>query len=211
MEHVTPPSAAEEELLAHIPLAEEKMKRQFGISGFVNGLSGVALLRKLLFEPTCTISGLIAGYTGAGSKTVMPARALAKLDIRLVPGLDPDLVDRLLRAHLDRRGFSDVQRATHRARAAPRPYRARQRDRPRHGRGGARAIRGAGPLPQRGRERPDGYAGRGSRHPHLVGRRDLVSGIARPRPQRERAARRLHPRHQVHRARLRPLQRGIRG
>ena len=108
MERVEQPSPSEEALLARIPIAEEKLRQELGISSFVNGLSGVELARKLLFEPTCTISGLIAGYTGEGSKTVMPARALAKLDIRLVPGLDPDTVEELLRAHLDRRGFSDV-------------------------------------------------------------------------------------------------------
>ena len=108
LERVTPPAPAEEALLARIPLAEQKMKQQMGISDFIGGLSGTALARRLLFEPTCTICGLISGYTGEGSKTVMPARAQAKLDVRLVPGLTPDLVEELLRAHLDRRGFSDV-------------------------------------------------------------------------------------------------------
>ncbi|HWE64993.1 MAG TPA: M20/M25/M40 family metallo-hydrolase, partial [Chloroflexota bacterium] len=108
LDHVVPPSEAELALADRIPLAEARMKQQLGIAHFVNDLSGAALVRKLIFDPTCTISGQIAGYTGPGSKTVMPARAAAKLDIRLVPGLEPDLVHRLLRAHLDRRGFTDV-------------------------------------------------------------------------------------------------------
>lgn len=108
MDRVIPPSAAEAALVERIPVDEGKLKEVLGIRGFVNDLSGAALVRKWLFEPTCTISGMIAGYTGPGSKTVMPARASAKLDIRLVPGLEPPDVHELLRAHLDRRGFADV-------------------------------------------------------------------------------------------------------
>lgn len=109
MDCVRPPTEAEQAMLEKLPLEEEKMREEFGIAGFINGLSGIELKRKYLFEPTVTISGIIAGYNGPGSKTVMPARASAKLDIRLVPGLDPQTVERLLRAHLDRRGFTDVQ------------------------------------------------------------------------------------------------------
>jgi acetylornithine deacetylase/succinyl-diaminopimelate desuccinylase-like protein len=62
-----------------------------------------------VFEPTCTICGLTAGYQGAGSKTVLPARASAKVDFRLVPDQTPAEVVRLLRAHLDAQGFADVR------------------------------------------------------------------------------------------------------
>ena len=53
-------------------------------------------------------SGLTSGYQGAGSKTVLPARASAKVDFRLVPDQMPDDVLRNLRAHLDAEGFADV-------------------------------------------------------------------------------------------------------
>jgi acetylornithine deacetylase/succinyl-diaminopimelate desuccinylase-like protein len=59
--------------------------------------------------PTCTICGIESGYTGPGTKTVLPAEARVKLDFRLVPDLTPDLALELLRAHLDRRGFDDVE------------------------------------------------------------------------------------------------------
>jgi acetylornithine deacetylase/succinyl-diaminopimelate desuccinylase-like protein len=62
-----------------------------------------------VFEPTCTICGLDAGYQGAGSKTVLPARAKAKVDFRLVPDQKPADVVRALRAHLDAQGFGDVR------------------------------------------------------------------------------------------------------
>ena len=109
MDLVAPPTAADLALLERLPLNEAAMKRGAGIDAFVNGLSGLALKRKLYLEPTCTICGLDAGYQGAGAKTVMPAEARAKLDFRLVDGLDPATVARLLRAHLDRRGFGDVE------------------------------------------------------------------------------------------------------
>jgi acetylornithine deacetylase/succinyl-diaminopimelate desuccinylase-like protein len=64
---------------------------------------------KHFFEPTCTICGLTSGYSGPGSKTVLPAVASAKLDFRLVPDLTPELVERLLRAHLERQGFGDIE------------------------------------------------------------------------------------------------------
>ena len=67
------------------------------------------LLAKHFYEPTCTICGLKSGYQEEGIKTVLPNTALAKVDFRLVPDLTPDRVLEHLRAHLDRRGFSDVE------------------------------------------------------------------------------------------------------
>ena len=62
-----------------------------------------------VFEPTCTICGLTSGYQGPGSKTVLPARASAKVDFRLVPDQTPEQVLEQLRPHLDAEGFADVQ------------------------------------------------------------------------------------------------------
>jgi acetylornithine deacetylase/succinyl-diaminopimelate desuccinylase-like protein len=70
---------------------------------------GVELNRAAVFEPTCTICGLNAGYQGPGSKTVLPARAMAKVDFRLVPDQSPDDILDKLRRHLDSHGFSDVK------------------------------------------------------------------------------------------------------
>jgi acetylornithine deacetylase/succinyl-diaminopimelate desuccinylase-like protein len=65
--------------------------------------------RRLLTEPTVTICGIESGYTLQGSKTVLPAHAFAKMDFRLVPNLTPQIVQELLRAHLDKRSFSDIE------------------------------------------------------------------------------------------------------
>lgn len=64
---------------------------------------------KGVFNPTCTIGGLTAGYQGEGTKAIIPAKASAKLDFRLVPNQDPHDILTKLRAHLDRHGFHDVK------------------------------------------------------------------------------------------------------
>jgi len=80
------------------------------LKNFLKGLTGGVDLRIAeVFEPTCTICGLTSGYQGPGSKTVLPARATAKIDFRLVPDQTPQQVLQQLRAHLDAEGFSDVQ------------------------------------------------------------------------------------------------------
>ena len=109
MDLVRPPTAADRALLERLPFDEQGMLRIHGIDRFVRGLTGTELKRKHFFEPTCTICGIVSGYSGAGSKTVLPAVASAKIDFRLVPDLTPEKVSALLRAHLDRRGFSDVE------------------------------------------------------------------------------------------------------
>ncbi len=109
MDHVRPPSAAEMEALKAIPFEEDKIKADYGIPAFIRNLTGIELLKKYLYEPTCTICGLYSGYIGEGSKTVLPNYAFAKIDFRLVPDLTPDLVLELLNKHLARHGFSDIE------------------------------------------------------------------------------------------------------
>jgi acetylornithine deacetylase/succinyl-diaminopimelate desuccinylase-like protein len=109
MDAVRPPTPADRELLERLPFDEPGMLRIHGIKRFVRGLAGFELRKKHFFEPTCTICGIVSGYTGAGSKTVLPAVASAKIDFRLVPDLTPEKVSKLLRAHLDRRGFEDIE------------------------------------------------------------------------------------------------------
>lgn len=108
-DHVRPPTALELEHLATIPFDEEEIRRSFGFRHYVRDLAGLDLLVKHFYEPTCTICGMSSGYTGQGLKTVLPAVATAKVGFRLVPDLTPELVVDLLRAHLDRVGFDDVE------------------------------------------------------------------------------------------------------
>jgi acetylornithine deacetylase/succinyl-diaminopimelate desuccinylase-like protein len=104
-----PPSARDLELLERSPSSEEAVKQRFGLSKFLNNLTGLALKRAELFEATATINGIRTGYQGPGSKTVLPCEALAKVDFRLVPDQDPDEIAGLLRKHLDGQGFEDVE------------------------------------------------------------------------------------------------------
>jgi acetylornithine deacetylase/succinyl-diaminopimelate desuccinylase-like protein len=85
------------------------MRKNWDIPAFIRGLTGIDALVKLYLEPTCTICGFRTGYIGQGTKTVLPSEAMVKLDFRLVPDLTPELVVRLLREHLDRRGFTDIE------------------------------------------------------------------------------------------------------
>lgn len=109
MDHVVQPTEEELEMLRAIPFEEEKMRERFGIPEFIRGLTGVEALKRHLYEPTCTICGFRAGYIGEGTKTVLPSQAMVKLDLRLVPNLTPELALKLLRKHLDRRGFTDIE------------------------------------------------------------------------------------------------------
>ncbi len=104
---VTPPSLLDLELLDAMPLDDDQLRATYGAAEFVRGLKGRDLRRRV-FEPTCTIQGITSGYQGPGDKTVIPHRAVAKLDFRLVPDQDPDDILARLRAHLDEQGFADV-------------------------------------------------------------------------------------------------------
>lgn len=109
---VRKPNAAQREALANEDDTEAQLKELYGISAFVDGLTGVALRERQTFGPTCNIAGLVSGYTGEGSKTVLPAHASAKIDFRLVPDQDPQDILRKLRAHLDANGYDDIQVTT---------------------------------------------------------------------------------------------------
>ena len=102
------PSAADEAMLERMPFDAASVKAVVGIQRFAFGRSDDDAKRASVFEPTCNICGIESGYNGPGSKTVIPAEATGKVDFRLVPDQDPEKIAALLRAHLDREGFSDV-------------------------------------------------------------------------------------------------------
>jgi len=107
-DRIIPPSDLDLAYLDALPDHEAETREQYGVQEFVRGLSGKEL-RRAVFEPTCNIAGLTAGYRGDGLKTVIPARASAKVDFRLVPQQDPDVIFSNLRTYLDEQGFSDVK------------------------------------------------------------------------------------------------------
>jgi acetylornithine deacetylase/succinyl-diaminopimelate desuccinylase-like protein len=108
MDDVLPLTETDLQLLEAAPFEEQAMMASIGVKQWVGKVSGKAALRRHLFAPTCTICGIESGYTGQGQKTVLPARARAKVSFRLVPNQEPDKVAHLLRQHLDRHGFADI-------------------------------------------------------------------------------------------------------
>jgi len=106
---VRPPTEQEEAFLRALPSEEEKLKENLELRDFVCGVRGYDYNRRIVFEPTCTINGIISGYTGPGMKTVLPSTAKAKLDFRLVPDQDPDDIADKVRKHLAAEGFNDVE------------------------------------------------------------------------------------------------------
>jgi acetylornithine deacetylase/succinyl-diaminopimelate desuccinylase-like protein len=111
MDKVRPLTARERELiaLAAKSMSEEDAKRSMGVTHWIDDLSWEKSLERLAAQPTINIEGLVSGYTGPGGKTILPSRAVAKIDMRLVPDMTRDDSVKKIRAHLDKRGFQDVE------------------------------------------------------------------------------------------------------
>jgi acetylornithine deacetylase/succinyl-diaminopimelate desuccinylase-like protein len=106
---IRPPSDADRERVRSLPSDDlDDLKRAYGAERFLLGVEGADALEADAFTPTVNIQAIWAGYTGEGHKNVVPAEAHARLDIRLIPDQTPDRVEEALRAHLDRRGFTDI-------------------------------------------------------------------------------------------------------
>ncbi|WP_420145149.1 M20/M25/M40 family metallo-hydrolase [Sphingobium sp.] len=111
MDKVRPMSARDRELIAQAArqINEAGYKKARGVTHWVDDLPWTDTLTRLSEQPTVNIQGLVSGHTGPGGKTVLPARAAAKIEMRLVPDMTKDDTLRLLRAHLDRHGYGDVE------------------------------------------------------------------------------------------------------
>jgi acetylornithine deacetylase/succinyl-diaminopimelate desuccinylase-like protein len=111
MERVKPLAAADRALLdtAAARLDEATFKRSYSIQRFAHDADFRQALENLVSRPTVNIEGLVGGYTGPGGMTVLPTRATAKLDLRLVPDMTFDDTVAKLKAHLERRGFGDIE------------------------------------------------------------------------------------------------------
>ena len=86
---------------------EARTKAMYGIDSFLHNKTGYEY-EISVYEPTANIAGFLSGYTDPGVKTVLPARALAKMDFRLVPDQRPEDILEKLKAHLKARGYDDV-------------------------------------------------------------------------------------------------------
>ena len=88
---------------------EEGAKRQMGVEHWVHDVGWLESLELLAGRPTVNIEGLVGGYTGPGGKTILPHRAVAKLDLRLVPDMTASGALAALKAHLAKHGFGDIE------------------------------------------------------------------------------------------------------
>jgi acetylornithine deacetylase/succinyl-diaminopimelate desuccinylase-like protein len=84
-----------------LPFDEEHFRAETGSSA-LGGEFGYTVLERLWTRPTCEVNGLLSGYTGEGAKTVLPAKAMAKVSCRLVPDQDPAEIEQLMKAHVAR-------------------------------------------------------------------------------------------------------------
>jgi len=109
-EHVREPNDSEKKAMRDaVDLEmEKKLLEMYGIESFIDNKTGYDLVAQV-YEPTANIAGFLTGYTDKGIKTVLPGKAMAKMDFRLVPEQNPDDILAKLRKHLDDQGFTDVK------------------------------------------------------------------------------------------------------
>jgi acetylornithine deacetylase/succinyl-diaminopimelate desuccinylase-like protein len=98
---VRPLSEQERELMRELPFEEARFRAEAGISG-TWGEEGYSVLEQITARPTLEVNGLLSGYTAPGAKTVLPARAMAKVSMRLVPDQQPQEIADLFEAHVKR-------------------------------------------------------------------------------------------------------------
>ena len=106
-----PMSAAEKKMIevAAKRLTEDSAKKAMGVQHWVHDVSWQESLELLMSRPTVNIEGLVGGYTGPGGKTILPHRAVAKLDLRLVPDMTAKDALAALKAHLIKQGYPDIE------------------------------------------------------------------------------------------------------
>ncbi len=106
-----PMTKAERAMIAAVAKSSDEalLKKQLGVLHWIDDLPWVRANERLESQPTVNIEGLVAGYTGPGGKTVLPHRAVAKIDLRLVPDMKFDAAVAALKAHLKKRGYGDIE------------------------------------------------------------------------------------------------------
>ena len=90
-------------------MSEAAAKKMMGVQHWVRDLGWKESLERLVSQPTVNIEGLVGGYTGPGGKTILPHKAVAKLDLRLVPDMTAREALEALKTHLKNKGFGDIE------------------------------------------------------------------------------------------------------
>jgi acetylornithine deacetylase/succinyl-diaminopimelate desuccinylase-like protein len=95
-------TAAEREMWGKLPFSDEAHRKEMGVAALF-GEKGFTTLERKWARPTCDINGITGGYQGPGAKTIIPARASAKVSMRLVPDQEPKKVEAAFRRALEGR------------------------------------------------------------------------------------------------------------
>jgi acetylornithine deacetylase/succinyl-diaminopimelate desuccinylase-like protein len=85
------------------------LKQEMGVDAFALGRDGVEALKARTYEPTANIQGITGGYTGKGTKTIVPSEARVRMDFRLIPNISPARAIVKLRDHLKAQGFDRIE------------------------------------------------------------------------------------------------------
>jgi acetylornithine deacetylase/succinyl-diaminopimelate desuccinylase-like protein len=109
-EAIRAPTLDEQRLINALAATQDDstLQKALGVRRWIDGVTGRDALVRNLYDPTFNINGIWSGYTGEGTKTILPHLATAKIDSRLPPGLEPDAAYRMIRAHLHAHGFDDI-------------------------------------------------------------------------------------------------------
>ncbi len=110
---VEPPTPEDVEAVKAMDFDSDAYKQNLGLDRLLGGREGWEAALHQMFSPTCTIAGLTSGYQGPGSKTVLPNRASAKVDFRLVVSQRPEDILAKLKRHLEKHGFGDIEVVSH--------------------------------------------------------------------------------------------------
>ena len=89
---VAPPAPVERESWKQLPFDEEEFLRKEVGATELTGEAGYSVLERVWARPTLEVHGIAGGFTGAGAKTVIPSKAVAKVSFRLVPNQDPEKI-----------------------------------------------------------------------------------------------------------------------
>lgn len=110
-ENAVPPSEEDSMLLETLERTfdEDSVKDMMKVRKFIDNKHGREALLKYLYSPTLNINGIWSGYIGPGTKTVLPHKITAKVDVRLVPNMTVEEVIPRIRRHLDKQGFKEVK------------------------------------------------------------------------------------------------------
>ncbi len=106
---IVPPSAEDEALLERLATTFDAATQlwMWDAERFKYPVQGADLLRRYLYDPTLNIDGIWGGYTGPGMKTLLPHEVRVKMDVRLVPEMEPERVRECIRAHFQQIGRGD--------------------------------------------------------------------------------------------------------